>query len=169
MGIEALEGRQQGRVDVEYAPLPFPDEIGGEQAHETGQADEIDAVSFECRLHCAFEPGAILAESRVVDDLGGNAGSARNQKAAGIRPVGNDQHDFSGITFVFRSLDERSHIGAAAGDEHGDALATHSSPEIEFAVINDACVAGRLAYVAKGHDGLAGARKRFGNSVCFLG
>jgi hypothetical protein len=61
-----------------------------------------------------FEPGAILAEVRVVNGLGGKSGGARNQKAAGVRPVGNDKHDFSGITFVFRSLDESSHIRAAA-------------------------------------------------------
>src|SRR5687768_16266833 len=44
VGVEALELRQQGWMDVEHAALPFADEIAGEDSHETGEADDLDPV-----------------------------------------------------------------------------------------------------------------------------
>ena len=73
MGVEALEGGQQGRVDIQHASLPMPDEVGAEQTHETGKTYNFDAVLIERRLQGPLETRAILAELRVFDDLGGNA------------------------------------------------------------------------------------------------
>jgi hypothetical protein len=42
--VEAGEGREQGGVDVEHAPAKLFDEAGREQAHVTGEADQLDAV-----------------------------------------------------------------------------------------------------------------------------
>ena len=101
----------------------------------------LDAVFFQHRLQRALEGGAVFAERGVIDDLGGDAGRARGCKPAGVRPVRHDQHDLGRIVLVFRRLDQRRHVGAAAGNENGDAFAAHGSPKIELAVIDDARLA----------------------------
>ena len=78
--IEALEGGQQGRVDIQNAQVPFAHEIEGKQPHEAGKADQIDAMLFKQRLHSALEVGAILAELGVIDDHRGNPGGLCNQR-----------------------------------------------------------------------------------------
>ena len=155
-------------MDVDYAPLPVFDESSSEQPHEPGQTHKIDVLPFKCCLQRAFKRGAILAECRVVDNLGGDAGGMRDQKAADIRPIGNNQDDLGRIVLVFCSLDQSRHVGAASGDENGDPFATHASPEIEFAVISDTCVAARADDVAEHHHSLACARKSFNDCVRFL-
>jgi len=47
LGLEAGEGREQRRVNVEDAVGEGGDEIGGEKAHVAGEADEIDFVFVE--------------------------------------------------------------------------------------------------------------------------
>ena len=42
--VEPLESRQQRGVDVEHALRPLRDEFRREQPHETGKADDVDAV-----------------------------------------------------------------------------------------------------------------------------
>src|SRR6266550_3020336 len=135
--IQTLEIRQQGRVNVENAPLPFLEKIGGEQAHEARQAHDVDLIPFKECLNCLFKTTAILAELGVVDDFCIDVGGFRDHQATGVRPVGYYQRDFGGIVSIFCSLYEGRHIRAAAGDEHSDAFATHGLTEIEKAVINN--------------------------------
>ena len=84
VGVETLERRQQGRMDVEQASLPLPHEPRRQQPHEAGEADELDAVRLRVVLQRALERLAVLAERLVVDDRGGDAGRAR----ARCKPLG---------------------------------------------------------------------------------
>ena len=77
MGVEALEGRQQGRVDVDQAPIPARDEPGAQHAHEARKAHDVDAMRFEPRIELPVEGFTILAERLVVDRLGCDACLAR--------------------------------------------------------------------------------------------
>ena len=61
MGIETLEGREEGRVNVEHPPFPQTDERGRQQAHEAGKADELDACALEHGLEGSFECIPVLA------------------------------------------------------------------------------------------------------------
>ena len=85
--IEALESRQQGRVDVENSTLPLLDETGGQQPHEAGKTDDIDAMLFKHGLQGALEGCAVLSESGVVDDLGGYSIGPCDHEAARIRTI----------------------------------------------------------------------------------
>jgi hypothetical protein len=42
LSVEALEGRKEGRVNVEDAAAPLSDEIGRKNAHEPGQRNQVD-------------------------------------------------------------------------------------------------------------------------------
>jgi len=60
VGVEALEGRKQRRVDVEHAPVPAGDEPRRSEPHESGETDEIDAMIFEHGLERVLEGLASL-------------------------------------------------------------------------------------------------------------
>jgi hypothetical protein len=123
--VEALERWQESRVDVEHAALPLRHEPGREQPHESCEADQLDAMCLQHRLQRALERLAILAEARVIDDLGRNAGRARMREPGCIGTVGDDERDLGRIVRRPRGLDQRSHVGAAPGNEDGDALPRH--------------------------------------------
>jgi hypothetical protein len=44
VGIEAAKGGQQRRMDVEQPILPAQDELRRQDAHEPGEADQLDVV-----------------------------------------------------------------------------------------------------------------------------
>ncbi len=69
-----------------------------------------------------FEFGAVLV-FLGADDGRGDAGLGRLGEAGGVRAAGQDQHDLGRIVRPGRGADERAHIGAAPGNEDGDALA----------------------------------------------
>ena len=58
--IAALEGGQQGRVDIEHTAFPGAYEIGGQDAHETGQADQVDGVAGQIFRDCRLEGRAVV-------------------------------------------------------------------------------------------------------------
>src|SRR5215470_14233720 len=112
-------------MDVENPPLPPLQKIGGEQPHETGEANDLDPVLLENRLNIMFETIAIATEFCVIDSLCRYACSACDLEAASLRAVGYYQCDFGGIIFGLRSFYESRHVGAAAGNKNGDAFAAH--------------------------------------------
>ena len=79
VGVEPFECGQQRRMDIEHALRPLRDKAGREQPHEAGEANEIDAVLLKHCLHRGIERGAVLAERRVIDHFGGDAGGARDR------------------------------------------------------------------------------------------
>src|SRR5262249_9463863 len=81
---------------------------------------------------------------------------------------GTDRGDLGRIVLVFRSLDQSRHVGAASRDEHGDLLATHASPEIEFAVISDSGAVACLGDTAEHRHGFARVGESFDDCVSLL-
>src|SRR5262249_7536770 len=126
MGVEPLEGGQQGRVDVEHPSLPARHEPGREQAHEPGEADDVDRLRLELGLHGALERLAIPAEARVIDDRGGQMRLARGGEPFGVRAIGEHERDLGGIVGGARRRDQRPHVGAASGDQDRDAPPAHA-------------------------------------------
>ena len=159
MRIEAFESRQQGRVDVENSMLPLLDETCGQQPHEAGKTDDVDAVLFKHGLQGALEGRAVFAVGGVVDDLGGYSIGPCGHEPARIRTIRDHHRDFRRIGLVLGGFDEGSHVGASAGDEDCDPLAAHVSPKIKLAVIDDALAVRGLADMTERHDFLSRARK----------
>jgi hypothetical protein len=62
----------------------------------------------------------------MVDDRGRNAERLGACKARGFLPVGHHQHDFGRIRRLLGGLNQRGHVGAAPGNQDGDALAGHA-------------------------------------------
>ena len=96
--------------------------IAGEEPHEAGQAYDLDAVGFEHSLHGAFESRPVPAEFGVIDDGGGHPLGLGAAERGGLRAIGKNQRDISGIILAFGGRDERRHVGAATGDEYGARL-----------------------------------------------
>ena len=113
-------------MDVEHAALPMQHEIRREQPHEAGETDEFHAMLVESALECALEGGAILAVRAVVDHDGRNTLRFRASQPRGVRPVRDHEHDFGRIGAVLRRLDQRRHVGAAPGNQNGDAFPGHA-------------------------------------------
>src|SRR5690606_32089352 len=90
---------------------------------EAGEADEVDMVCFELGLHGALEGFAILAEAFVIDHRGRDAFGLCGGKSARIRLVGQHQRNLRRIIGGPRGFDQRGHVGAAAGNQHGDTFA----------------------------------------------
>ena len=87
MRVEPLEGGQQRRVDVQQPAAPSRHEPRRQHPHESGEADDFDAVRFKHVLQGAFEAFAVLRKAGVIDDLGRDA--RRPRRAAGRRhPAG---------------------------------------------------------------------------------
>lgn len=51
LGVDALEGGQERRMDVEHATAPQPRQLRRQDAHEAGQADQLDAVPLQRLVH----------------------------------------------------------------------------------------------------------------------
>ena len=84
VGVQPLELRQQRRVDVEHSPVPARHEPRCQQPHETGEADDLDAVALQFGIERAFERFAVRSERTVIDDGGRDAGSARAGESRGV-------------------------------------------------------------------------------------
>ena len=123
-----------------------------QQPHEAGEADEIDAVFLEHRLQRALESGAVLAKARVVDDFGGDAGGARGRqvrrrRAGWKRPARSrpDSPSSFAASISAAMLEPRPEIRTATR------LRLMHQLKIEFAVIDDARLAGGAHHFADGH------------------
>src|SRR5580700_5857514 len=113
-------------MNVEHAPAPARDEPRRQEPHETGEADQIDAVRVQSIIERAFERLAVFAERPVIDDRGGDAGMPRGGEPRGIRLVGQDEHNLRRIIRRLGRLDQCRHVRAAAGDQYGNALFGHA-------------------------------------------
>ena len=66
--VEAGKRRQQRGMDVEHPAVPALHEFGGEQPHESAEADQLDLCCVERRLQHRLERRAVLAERLAFDD-----------------------------------------------------------------------------------------------------
>src|SRR5215471_9762176 len=77
-------------------------------------------------LKRALEGGPIFPVWTVVDHGRGNGMRLGACEPRRIRPVRDHQRDLGGIGALLRRLDQRGHVGAATGDQDGDALLDHA-------------------------------------------
>ena len=111
-------------MNVEQTPLEARHEVSGEDAHESGQRQDVrrmlfDALGqhrFECLSRCV---------TAMIDALDGNAALRCPRQTVRIRPAGYDRSNANRPFFARRRIDDRPHVAAAAGDEddqrfHGD-------------------------------------------------
>ena len=105
VGVEALEGGEEGRVNVEEAVVPRLDEAGAQDPHEAGEADEVGAVGVDHRVQRVLErlAGGVGAP---VDEAGGDAGALGPRQGAGARRVGGGEDDPSGAASGVAGVDE---------------------------------------------------------------
>ena len=121
VGVGALEQRQQGGVDVDHPACPGLDEGVGEDAHEAGQHDQLDARPLQFRLKRGVEARPV-GKRLVVDGAGRDAGLPRAVEAGGVGAVREHEHDLGRIVGGARCLDQRDHVRAAARDQDRDAF-----------------------------------------------
>src|SRR5260370_35268258 len=76
-------------------------------------------------LERALEGGPIFSVWTVVDHGRGNRMRLGTCEPRGIRPVRNHQRDLGGGGAPLRRPAQRRHVGAATGDQDGDALLDH--------------------------------------------
>ena len=119
MRVQALEGRQQGGVDIDQKVAPALGEPGRQDAHETGQADNAGAIEPD-RLVQRFLEGLAVLIVAVIDHLGLDPGLTRDGQARRIGIVRGHQHDLGRIVFVPGGLQQGLHVRTAPGNEHGD-------------------------------------------------
>jgi hypothetical protein len=73
----------------------------------------------------ALEGFAVLAERPVIDHRSRDARFAGALEPQSVGQVRYDEHDFRRIVFFPGPFDQRRHVGAAPGNENGDALLVH--------------------------------------------
>ncbi len=122
MGIQSLELRQQRWVNIDHAAAPAPHESRRQQPHEAGEADEIGPVRVKLAIERALEGLAVLAKPPMIDDGGLDARLTCKAEAGRVGAVGYDEHDRCRIISRLGCLDQRRHVRAAAGNQHGHPL-----------------------------------------------
>src|ERR1700738_316131 len=118
--IEPWESGQKRGVDVEDAVWERGNEIGREQAHVTGQADEVDVVLPEGGEHF----GIVVCAGTPLGDMaaGRKAECASGSNAGGVGNVGDDDGDLYVSKAAFPDgLSDGQEIGTTAGKENADA------------------------------------------------
>ena len=117
--VQAGEGRQQRRVDVEQAALKMAHKAFGQDAHEAGQHHHIGLKAIHHPGQFGVE-GLAAAESLVVDHGGGDAMAGRKLQATGRGLVADHRRDAGGPALALTGVDDGFHVGAAAGDQDDD-------------------------------------------------
>ena len=92
LGFEAGEGREKRRMDVEDAIGEGGDEIGREQAHVAGEADEIDLGFLQSGDDLAVVGFAL--EAFGGDNAGGEAALLGAVDSGGAIAIAEDEGDF---------------------------------------------------------------------------
>ena len=121
LGVEAREGRQQRRMDVQNAVGEGLNEFTREQAHVSSEADEIDVMLVEAGDDFGVMLSALA--SAGLDGDGIEAERAGGVETGCVGLVGDDDGDlaageFAGVD-VFGDGEE---VGAASGEKNAEAF-----------------------------------------------
>src|SRR5690348_4537767 len=112
-------------MDVDHAVMPGVDESAPEDAHEAGEADELDACLLERAVERRVE-GVTIGEVAVSNDPRRDLGARRALEALSIGAIGNHQDDLGRIVAHRARVDQRLKVGAAAGDQHAGPQPGHA-------------------------------------------
>ena len=122
--VEAGEGGEQTRMDVQDAPAKNFDEGGREHAHETGEADEFDVVCLQGGDDLAFVFGARCAprrRRRAFDGEGCDAAFGGARESLRVRMIAEDESDACcGNAPALNRVGQRQHVRAAPGNKDGN-------------------------------------------------
>jgi len=105
--IEARVSRQQGRVDIQDLALVVLDEPRAQNAHETGENQQVRRKLIKFRSNRAIE-GFTIVEIAMLDAGGLDAGLPRAREAIRIGAIAEHQAkveiDHAGIDLVDERL-----------------------------------------------------------------
>jgi hypothetical protein len=118
--FESWKRRKERWVDIENAIGERGDEVGREQAHVSGEADEIDFGFVERGDDLAVEGFAL--EAFGGDDAGGQAAFFGAFDAGGAFAIAEDNGDFGvGDAGGVDAVGKRDKVGATTAQEDADA------------------------------------------------
>src|SRR5262249_34175478 len=101
----------------DHAIAPAFDELRCEQAHEAGQADEVDVGGAQAAVELGIECEAIPVGA-MIDHVRGKAEHPGMTQTGGLGIVGHDERDLRRSLRRAAGLDQRLHVAAAPGDEN---------------------------------------------------
>lgn len=116
-GMRAGKGRQQRRVNVQDAPGKMLDEHRRENAHEPGQADELDPSHLEQGDERALITAARGIAVRVHEECV-DAEMLRSPQRLGLRPIADHEGHARVQSLCTNGLKDRLEVGALPGAEH---------------------------------------------------
>lgn len=113
---DALEARQQRRMNVQQPALISSDEFGRQDAHEAREHDEIGREAVDLGGERRIEAVAAV-ERPMVDHRGRNAVRCGKGEAGRVGPVGDHGGDLGRPAFVRACADDGLHVAAATGNQ----------------------------------------------------
>ena len=127
MGVEPLERGQQRGVDVDQPIAPAAHKFRREDAHEAGEADQLDTARFQ-RFAQRLLEGSAGAIRPVIDHALGQAGLCGPREPEGIGPVGKHQRNLALGIGRGAIVDEGLKIGPATRDQDAHSQPRHIVP-----------------------------------------
>lgn len=109
MRMQPTIGRQKRGMNVEEATFPMPDEMRRQNAHESCEHDEFDAMGAERLLQFIFKRFA-CGKELVINGDRGNAVARRRLKSFRVWAIGNDAGNLGRIISALRSGNNRRHV-----------------------------------------------------------
>ncbi len=113
-------------MDVHDAIRKGVDEYRRQNAHETGEADEVDIVVIELGEHSLLELGPGL-ELAVRNEDGRHVLGLGASQHRRVWDVGDEQPDLAVRVGAPGRMDQRLEVGAAAGRKHRNTDFAHGS------------------------------------------
>jgi hypothetical protein len=120
VGVQAGVFRQERGMDVQHPALVATDEAGGQDAHETGEADYVGPGGVDLAGKVGLESLAV-GIGAVVEGGGGDAQSGGFRKPPGGGVVRGDE-DGTGGMVPRHVTHQRQHVRATPGNQDGDTL-----------------------------------------------
>ena len=90
-------------MDVNHSIAPSLDKTGVEDAHEAGEANQLDPVLAQTRVGLRRKTDAIM----IRNHRAGDTGRGGSYQTRGIRPVADDDGDLGAIGGVGAGVDQR--------------------------------------------------------------
>jgi len=119
LGLQAGKGRKQRGMNIQDAPGELLDEIGREQAHESGKTDKVHAGFPQGGDHLAVVGFALESPGR--DDARGDIAGGGEIDARGAFAIADDEGDARvGDASGGDAIGQGHEIGAATAEEDAD-------------------------------------------------
>jgi hypothetical protein len=121
LGVEAAEGRKEGRMDIDHPIAPGFDKTRLQHPHEAGQADQLDPPLTE-QYFGVGRKGRPIA---VRDDPSGYAGRGRNPEPRRLGTIADNEDDLRRVRWIAARLDQCLQVRAATRYQHSNSQPPH--------------------------------------------